>query len=75
MRHAEVAEGYTGPGLTVSVGGAFVSVGAGATPEAMLSCADASLYQAKGAGRNRVGRLIDVALEGPCQVTSSSTTD
>jgi diguanylate cyclase (GGDEF)-like protein len=49
--------------LSVSVGGAFVGPGIVATPEALLSCADRSLYAAKDAGRNRAAAAIDISAD------------
>ena len=51
--------------LTVSVGAAYAAAGKTATPEALLSSADRSLYEAKHAGRDRCGRAIDVTAETP----------
>jgi diguanylate cyclase (GGDEF)-like protein len=51
--------------LTVSVGGAFVADGQAATPEALLSGADESLYEAKREGRDCSGAFVEVAQEAP----------
>lgn len=43
--------------VTVSIGVAAMTPGQGDTPETLLQRADAALYEAKKAGRNRVGRF------------------
>jgi diguanylate cyclase (GGDEF)-like protein len=51
--------------ITVSVGCAFVEGGVHTTPEALLSCADRSLYEAKESGRDRAGTTVDAAEKSP----------
>jgi diguanylate cyclase (GGDEF)-like protein len=53
--------------ITVSVGAAYAEAGMHTTPEALLSCADRSLYEAKNAGRDRAGTTINAAEAGPEQ--------
>jgi diguanylate cyclase (GGDEF)-like protein len=50
--------------ITVSVGSAFVEGGVHITPEALLSSADRSLYEAKESGRDRAGTTINAAEKG-----------
>lgn len=55
VRNADIAHGGSPLGvLTVSVGVASIQPGDGDDPEIMLGRADAALYRAKAAGRNRV---------------------
>ena len=48
-------------GVTVSIGGAFSRGDATVTPERILAAADRSMYEAKTAGRDRAGNLIDAS--------------
>ncbi|MGY1856035.1 diguanylate cyclase [Modestobacter sp. SYSU DS0290] len=57
--HALCPEGFTGPGVSLSLGVA-AAVGAGADPRGLLASADAQLYRAKGS-RDAV-RTADAAL-------------
>ena len=51
--------------LSVSVGGAYIPGGIGVTAETLIAAADGSLYEAKGAGRDRAGVPIQA---GPTQL-------
>lgn len=53
IRGTQLDFGATKSGVTVSVGGSFVSDGVSVTPEQLLAAADQALYEAKAAGRDR----------------------
>ena len=61
VRASDSEKKFTGIQLTVSIGGAYASKGASATPEMLLSCADKSLYEAKRAGRDQAGKPVDLS--------------
>jgi diguanylate cyclase (GGDEF)-like protein len=61
VRATALGPQFDGHKLTASVGAAFVQHGRGTTPEALLACADRSLYAAKSAGRDQVGDAVDAA--------------
>jgi diguanylate cyclase (GGDEF)-like protein len=71
VRETELGGALTGTRITVSIGCAYLLQGAKATPEALLSCADRSLYAAKAAGRDRAGQPCDVN-ENPARVDQAS---
>ncbi len=49
--------------LTITISGGVAAAQEGDTPEALIARADAALYSAKGAGRNRVFRMAGVNTE------------
>jgi diguanylate cyclase (GGDEF)-like protein len=67
VRAAELDDKLAGTKLTVSIGCAYLSQGGATTPEALLSCADRSLYEAKAAGRDRSGAPTDVSADRSCE--------